>query len=215
MPVPETPSIYHITHVDNLAQIVADGALWSDAIIVARGGPATTIGMTTIKRRRLYELPVKCYPEHRVGEYVPFFFCPRSIMLYILHMGNHPELKYRGGQGPIIHLEADLKETVEWADAQGRPWAFTLSNAGAFYTEFRNDLANLDEVDWSAVGNNDFGTQEVKEAKQAEFLIHEMFPWHLVRRVGILSEDVQAQAVATIRGAVHQPPVVVRRDWYF
>jgi hypothetical protein len=212
---PARPLIYHITHVDNLAQIVADGALWSDAIMVARGGPATTIGMSTIKLRRLYELPVKCYPEHRVGEYVPFFFCPRSIMLYILHMGNHPELTYRGGQGPIVHLEADLRESVAWADGQGRRWAFTLSNAGARYAEFRNELDRLDEVDWEAVSNNDFRTSEVKEGKQAEFLIHETFPWHLVRRVGVLSEDVQAQVVATIAPAAHHPPVDVRRDWYF
>lgn len=54
-------------------------------------------------------------------------------MLYLLHRSNHPELSYRGGQGPIIHLEADLKESVAWAEGNGLRWAFTLSNAGAYY----------------------------------------------------------------------------------
>lgn len=56
-------------------------------------------------------------------------------MLYLLHMGNHPNLTYRGGQQPIIHLESDLGKAVEWAEASARRWAFTLSNAGAFYFE--------------------------------------------------------------------------------
>ena len=30
-----------------------------------------------------------------------------------------------------MHLEADLNEVVAWADASGRRWAFSLSNAGA------------------------------------------------------------------------------------
>jgi len=145
--VPPTPSIYHITHVDNIPQIVQDGALFSDAVMVARGGPAATIGMSAIKLRRLTELRVKCHPQDHVGEYVPFFFCPRSIMLYLIHRANHPELTYRGGQVPIVHLEADLHASVAWADAHRRRWAFTLSNAGAAYTEFREDLAQLDEVD--------------------------------------------------------------------
>lgn len=101
---PQRPLIYHITHVDTLAQMVSDGALCSDAVMVARGGPAVSIGMSTIKLRRLRELPVKCHPGDYVGEYVPFYFCPRSIMLYLLHMANHPELTYRDGQGRSFTL---------------------------------------------------------------------------------------------------------------
>lgn len=123
--------VYHITHVDNLAAIAASGGLLSDAAIIARGGPTAGIGMHGIKARRL-KLPVACYPGDSVGDYVPFYFCPRSIMLYIIYCRNHPELTYRGGQEPIVHLEADLHSVVKWADQQGWRWAFSLSNAGAF-----------------------------------------------------------------------------------
>jgi len=213
--VPPTPRIYHITHVDNISLILGDGALWSDAVMVARGGPAASIGMSEIKRRRLEVLRVKCYPEDYVGEYVPFFFCPRSIMLYIICCANHPELTYRGGQGPIVHLEADLRESVAWADAHGRRWAFTLSNAGAHYTEFRNDLGQLHDVDWGAVANNDFRSAEVKDGKQAEFLMHESFPWGLIRSIGVRSESVKQQVLTALGSPEHRPPVVVRPDWYF
>ncbi len=116
---PASPKIYHITHVENLPRILADGCLFSDAVINQSGGPSKTIGMSTIKQRRL-SLPVKCHPGDKVGEYVPFYFCARSIMLYIIYQGNHPEVSYRGGQGPIVHLEADLRAAVDWAVQKNR-----------------------------------------------------------------------------------------------
>ena len=39
MPLPDRPKIYHIVHVDNLASIVVDGHLWSDKVMIGRGGP--------------------------------------------------------------------------------------------------------------------------------------------------------------------------------
>lgn len=50
-------------------------------------------------------------------------------MLYLIFRQND-ELSYEGGQEPIVHLEADLAETVAWAEANDKRWAFTLSNAG-------------------------------------------------------------------------------------
>src|SRR5437867_12770070 len=74
---PARPKIFHITHVDNLRSIVAAGELLSDASMIARGGPLAGIGMSTIKQRRL-ALPVTCHANDHVGDYVPFYFCPRS-----------------------------------------------------------------------------------------------------------------------------------------
>ena len=210
---PASPKIYHITHVENLPRILADGCVFSDAVINQSGGPSKTIGMSTIKQRRL-SLPVKCHPGDKVGEYVPFYFCARSVMLYIIYQGNHPEVSYRGGQGPIVHLEADLRAAVDWAVQKNRRWAFTLSNAGAVYTEFRSNLAQLAEIDWDAVDARDWRAPETKEGKQAEFLIYEEFPCHLIERIGVSSASVYSQVRAAL-GSSAQPVVEIRRDWYY
>ena len=208
------PKIYHITHVDNLLSIVGDGHLVSDAAMIARGGPATAIGMSSIKQRRL-ALPVHCHAGDHVGDYVPFYFCSRSVMLYLIYMRNHPELAYKGGQGPIVHLEADLHEVVAWAEGEGRRWAFTLSNAGAYYTQYRSSLDQLDEVDWAAVAARDWRSAEVKEAKQAEFLVHGSFPWTLVSKIGARSMDISSQVNLALGSAQHRPVVEIRPDWYY
>lgn len=213
MPIPDRPKIYHIVHVDNLASICGDGYLWSDAVMVQRQG-GTVIGMGSIKQRRL-ALPVSCHPQTFVGEYVPFYFCPRSIMLFVIHCANHPELAYRGGQQPIIHLEADLHEVAQWAEANERRWAFSLSNAGAVYTQFRSELARLGEINWDAVTARDFRPADVKEAKQAEFLVQRSFPWHLVERIGVHSQGIARRTFAAMNGADHRPSVEIRREWYY
>ena len=145
MPPPAAPKIYHIVHADRLESIVADGVLWSDAALQRHARPGTTIGMSTIKQRRLSN-PVKCRPGLNVGDCVPFYFCPRSVMLYLIYRANHPELDYRGGQGPIVHLEADLHEAANWAERHERRWAFTLSNAGSRYFQDRCDLGPIGRV---------------------------------------------------------------------
>ncbi len=165
--VPSRPKIYHITHLGNLPQIVRAGRLWSDAKRIELGLDCAIVGMSEIKRRRLGELAVSCHPGTTVGQYVPFYFCPRSIMLYILYRGNHPELSYRGGQRPIVHLQADLHETVRVAEEHGVRWAFSNTNAGARYASFYDSLESLDEVDWAAVEAVDFRGAAVKERKQS------------------------------------------------
>lgn len=212
---PSQPKIYHITHVDNLPDIIARGGLMSDAEMCTQGGPAKTIGMSNIKRRRSEDLTVDCHPGTKVGDFVPFYFSPRSIMLYVIYRGNHPELTYHSGQGPIVHLEADLHAVVDWANAHGRPWAFSLTNAGASYAEFCCHVNELDQLDWVAIAARDFRNPDVKEAKQAEFLLHEHFPFDLIERIGVQSASVQERAAVGISEASHRPPIEIRSDWYF
>jgi len=211
---PAKPRVYHITHVANLAAIVSSGSIVSDATMTAHGGAPAGIGMSTIKARRL-ALPVTCHSGDNVGDYVPFYFCPRSIMLYVIHCANHPDLTYRGGQDPIVHLEADLNSVVAWANQHGRRWAFSLSNAGAYYAEFRNRLKDLGDVDWDAVAAVDFRSATVKEGKQAEFLLQGDFPWSLVSQIGVASVATATLAGGALQGAPHQPPISVRPTWYF
>ncbi len=213
MSIPYKPKIYHIVHINNLASISQDGYLWSDAIMRQRQNSAI-IGMSNIKDRRL-SLPVSCNQGTFVGEYVPFYFCPRSIMLYVIHCKNHAELAYTGGQEPIIHIEADLMTVIQSAQATGMMWAFSLSNAAAKYTEFRNKTAQLNEIKWSAVYAQNFRSADVKEAKQAEFLVYGSFPWRLVERIGVYDTSIAHQACAVIKGVTHKPSVEIKKEWYY
>jgi len=210
------PKIYHITHVGNLTSIIDLGYIESDARRVKQGNGQVSIGMTEIKRRRHHEITIACHPGTTVGEYVPFYFCPRSIMLYIIHMGNHPDIAhYRKGQVPIIHLQVDLETAVNWAYRQGVRWAFSDRNAGSYLADFYSSLDELDKIDWEAVRSTDFRNPVVKEGKQAEFLMHDTCPWHLVEKIGVLDEQRRSQVTVILRKARHKPVVSIESAWYY
>lgn len=218
MAVPVRPKIYHIVHVDRLSSIIEDGYLWCDAEIVRRSPPGTTIGMNSIKERRL-QLTLTSHSDLHVGDCVPFYFCPRSIMLYLIYRGNHLDLTYRGGQRPLIHLVADLYTTVEWAEQNQKRWAFTLSNAGSSYFEDRCNLAQLNEVGWDDVQSNQWGSSgvlpSIKDGKQAEFLLEYSFPWHLVECIGVYSRGISSQIDDALPANGHCPQIDLKRDWYY
>jgi hypothetical protein len=213
--MPSGPKIYHITHVSNLTGIANNRGLVSDANRIASKLTCSLVGMSTIKQRRLNEIAVSCYPETTVGQYVPFYFCPRSIMLFILYKGNNPELTYRGGQQPIVHLEADLNSVMNWANENGVHWAFSDGNAGAYITAFYNNPADLIHLDWSAITSIDFRDSKIKEGKQAEFLMFDVFPWTLIEKIGTINNTIATQVQAALANLGHQPVVAVEPSWYF
>lgn len=209
--MPNRPKIYHIVHVDNLASIVADGCLWSDSVMVKRQG-AAVIGNDEIKADRLL-LPVDCHTGTCVGDYVPFYLCPRSVMLYVISRRNHPNVAYKDGQGPVIHLMADMKEVVDWSHANNRRWAFTAINAANRAADFYNDIAKLDQLNWDAIGAKNWVS--CRDHKMAEFLMHQSFPWELVREIGVYSEQTGSRAIRAFGKSAHRPRIEIRREWYY
>ena len=205
--------IYHITHIDTLPAIIADGCLWSDYEIRQRDNDRVVIGYDTIKERRLTRNRVSCHPDTFVGHYVPFYFCPRSPMLYVINKRNS-KLDYQGGQERIVHLVSKIGIAV--AAAGDRPWAFSDGNAGAVYPRFCNNLEEIDDyVNWNHVKAKYWMDPVVEDRKQAEFLVHQSFPWSSIIGVGAISQPVADEVSALLQNVDHKPKVVVKPGWYY
>lgn len=204
--VPPNPRIFHITHVANLPSIIAAGCLWSDAQRLARNLQTTNIGHSHIKQRRLNR-QVTAGAGGKLGEYVPFNFCSRSVMLYAVLRGHND---YPGGEDQIVHLYS----SVHAATRLGKPWAFTDQHADLAYASYFASLSHLQEVDWDVMPRTQWGgDDEVKAKRQAEFLIYESFPWSAIEGIGVKNTTV----AATVRNLLPTgvPPVTVQRSWYY
>lgn len=153
--------------------------------------------------------PVTVAERGTLGNYVPFNFCPRSVMLYVVSQGHE---NYQQGQQPIVHLVSSIK-TIR---ATGRPWFFTDRHADLGYANQFDTLDKLAEVDWTVMPLRQWGgDQEVKEKRQAEFLVHDWCPWEAIEAIGVLDQEIAARVEAAIAGADHKPRVEVHRDWYY
>ena len=104
---------------------------------------------------------------------------------------------------------------MRWAQSKQRRWAFTDRNGGSRVVWFFDDLASLDQLNWTAIEATQWSEPTIKEGKQAEFLVYGLFPWGLVERIGVRDERVAEQVRRAIAGAEHQPPVAVEPSWYY
>ena len=197
--------IYHITDVDNLPGILASGGLRSD-VAMANANPVV-IGYQHIKQRRMTEIRVDCCGGRTVGEFVPFYFCPRSPMLYTINIGNTG--RAAGCQRSIVHLVS----TVAVGIAQNRAWAISDGNAGASHTSFSADLAALKGLDWTAIRATQW--QGKTHQKSAEFLVADFFDWSSVQTVGCYNADTVQRIQALLAGANHRPAVIIQPNWYY
>jgi hypothetical protein len=200
--------IYHITHIGNLQRIVAEGGLHCDRS--AQELKSVNIGHMHIKARRLNR-SVPLGPKGTVGEYVPFYFAPRSPMLYVISRGGVEG--YADGQEPVIHL----RSTAEAVKKAGLRWVFTEGHADMDYTDFFDDLKDLDKIDWDLMQarywhdtNND---PDRKRRRQAEFLVHEFLPWGLVSYIGVYDRSIAETVGKLLKG--DGPEVGVQGGWYY
>jgi ssDNA thymidine ADP-ribosyltransferase, DarT len=56
---------------------------------------------------------------------------------------------------------------------------------------------------------------QVKEERQAEFLVRDFFPWACILEIAVATEATAQRARSLLVGTAHQPPVIVRRPWYY
>ena len=202
---PEQVLIYHITDVANLPGMIAEGGLNSDAVMAKRN--PEIIGHNHIKRRRLNEIPVPCCKWRWVGEFVPFYFCPRSPMLFAINKGNtgRPE----GCQKSIVHLVSTMSAGI----ATGNAWAVSSGNAGARHTTYSAKLDALDSLDWTAIRATQW--QSVQHQKAAEFLVADFFPWIAIQEIGCENSVTADKVRKLLADATHQPAVAIKTNWYY
>ena len=79
--------------------------------------------------------------------------------------------------------------------------------------EDRCDLEQLHEINWSAAQATQW--QSHKEGKQAEFLMHYNFPWHLIEHIGVSSQSVYQQVIQALRVSDHKPRTEIKSEWYY
>jgi hypothetical protein len=135
------PPIYRITSIRNLPNILKDGGLWCDRTVQQRDLAPVSIAHLHIKDRRTQK-QVPCGPGGYVADYVPFYFAPRSLMLFVINRGGVEG--YQGGQRPILHLVSRVEAVLE----AGLLFTFTDGHAEMDISRFFTGSEDLNKIDW-------------------------------------------------------------------
>lgn len=206
MPVP----IYHITHIENLRRIAEIGGLLAHSDPTNR--EFVNIAYEGIQARRAAR-EVPCGPGGVLHDYVPFYFAPKSPMLYAINCGAVEG--YCGGQRPIIYLVS----SVERVARAGRRFVFTDGHAAMDYSDFYEDVESLDLIDWDLMKakywNSTTDDPNRKCRRQAEFLVHRRFPLSLVTEIVTFNSTRADECRELLSAEGIEIPVRVERAWYY
>ena len=212
MSVPNPTHIFHITPFENLRMILEAGELRAKRMLEQEDTGYTNIAHQNIQERRA-RTHVPCGPRGVLNDYVPFYFGPRSPMLFTISNGNVEG--FSGEQQSIVHLVS----TVQSVQAAGLGFVFTDGHGIMAITEFYDDPARLDEVDWPLMRDHYWADTDDdldrKRRRQAEFLVHERFPVNMIQEIGVIDQRKKEENEALLAefGLVIQ--VTIKRDWYY
>jgi len=166
-----------------------------------------------IKERRARKC-VPLNPGGTLADYVPFYFAPRSPMLYAIHTGYVEG--YSEGQGAILHLVTSIDTIL----TKKLPFVFTDGHAEMAISRFFHDLSDLDQVDWEIMKatywNDTEQDNDRSRRRQAEFLVRDFFPWKLIEEIGVMNDAVADRVDDLLPSSERRSPAVtVQRKWYY
>jgi hypothetical protein len=208
---PQSTWVYHFTPIENLP-----GILESDGLACNNQCETQQISVAhqhIQDRRRRKRVP--CGPGGNLHDYVPFYFCNRSPMMYAINGGA--VASYDKGQGELVYLVLKLQSVAE----AGLDFVFTDRHAATGYAAFYTDPADLREIDWDLMPatwwNNTPEYPDRKERKQAEFLVHDFVPWDLVEFLAVMTPRMKerVETVLARHPTSARRPVRVERGWYY
>ena len=223
MPMPNPVRLFHITAIGNLASICAQRALVSKNTIAQQPGAYINIAHQGAQGARAVRL-VPNPPGGNIHDYVPFYYAPRSPMLFTINRGNVQGCNLT--QTDIVHFETSVANVL----LHGEPFVIYDRNATLAYSSAYTQLADLQNIAWDLITENpqldgfckfwksDPSNQRYvdrMEKRMAEFLVRSHVPLTAITRIGVLNQQKQQQVQQILQSHQIHIPVVVMPAWYF
>lgn len=160
---------YRMTHIDNIQNIMQEGIVLATSL---NANPNfVSIGdITAIETRKEKKLS----DGSKIGDYIPFYFGPRTPMLYVIQKGFNGVKKRRAEE--IVYCVIDIDDIVR----DGLDCVFTDGHAlDNFTTVYPGDrLCEVNSIlDYDILYARQWGDlDDVRRRKQAELLLKNDLP---------------------------------------
>lgn len=208
--------ILHFTHRDNLSEIVRQGGVYCDTVARA-GALQVEAGDPAIKERRRRRI-VNAGPGGFVGDYAPFYFAPRSPMMYRIACDCRDSIpdRYQGGDRELVYLQSTVGNVLE----HNLGWVASDGNAATGTTSFYDKPHEAEaSIDWplmrATMWNDTADDLDRQRRRMAEFLVHHRAPLTVFDRVAVYSDAYVKPVRAALAGSHLTSRILVRPAWYY
>lgn len=197
---------FRITHIDNIPHIVRCGIVRADSPL--RDSNYVSIGDSRVIQSRGERL-VK---GHKLNEYIPFYFGPRSPMLYVIQHG------YNGVQRVepekivycVVRLDDIISNRIDCVFTDGH----ALSALTSFYEAEK--LSQINEIiKYNDVYSSRWDIEDdidLKRRKEAELLIKSDLPAQFIRGF-VVYNNIAKQKLMEL--GLDNNMIVVSPGYYF
>ncbi len=191
---PQKARLFRIVHVDCVPWILDHGihcrsSATQDPNYINIGNPE----LIDKRSRRVVPVP----PGGVLSDYVPFYFTPRSIMMYNIHTGHQGIVRRENREIAI------LVTSVERVLATGATFRFTNQHAYPPETEFFSDRAQLDRIDWRILNARLFRKDDSDPGRalryQAEGLVHRHVPVSALIGIACYDDAITAKLQGEVK----------------
>jgi len=149
-----------------------------------------------------------------IGEYIPFYFTPRSIMLYNIVTGYWAPVVPKLPKEEILVIRSEIAVL-----SRNARFFFTDGQANAAYSNHYNDLKDLDKIDWESIQQSNFQKSDLDTDRprryQAEFLVHSHVPLESIESFLVYNENVAALVNGQLKSAGLNIAVRVAPIYFF
>lgn len=201
---------YRITHRDNLPHILSYGLVNKNHLnaasnFVAIGNPE----IIDVRGTSLVGLDGYGY----IGDYIPFYFTPRSVMMFNILTGYYKPRVPQRSKDEIIVIRCLVEELAT------RPqWFFTDGQANDGESRHYSDLKQLDKIDWACIQQSQFSKSDDYDRPrryQAEFLVKDFVPSACFESICIYNKKMQIWAQNHVNAAGKMIKVNVIPEYFF
>lgn len=152
-------------------------------------------------------------PGGVLNDYVPFYFSPRSPMLYSIYRKNVDG--FSGKQSDIIYLVSSIEKIIEGQI----PYVFTDGHAYEIISRFYNQISDLDKVDWKIMGaaywNNTEQDNDRMRRRMAEFLAFQFVPPSCILAIVVYNDQLKNIVDSTQKKCSTNINTIIKPNWYY
>lgn len=180
---------FRLTHIDNIQYIMRNG-------LVRASSPLRDVNYVPIGDSQVIQIrKEKEVLGHHLSDCLPFYFGPRSPMLYVIQHGYNgvSKVKPENIVYCVVRIDDIIKNNIDCIFTDGHALS-TLTN---YYN--KDELANLDSIvkykDVYSAFWNDENDLDLKRRKEAELLINGDLPIQYLRGLVVYNEKAKEQLV--------------------